>query len=707
MFEVRPSTAATLSRNAAPHVAGAGSSNPSHIAGAGSSNVAAAEHKGSGDLRRNDRSSGNGSREVRPCSMTCFTLPSLILALQLLCVLLMITYAASADVILAMVTCDHAQVTVIQYLGMYGDGAALSRAGIPDIVLLTPGNAGNATAAQLQQQVLLEQTLVPISMLRSNSAVVCYEGQHTIAAALAWPLLFLFLLGFPVLSAVVVWHALRSFTNRHRVVIEFDGLRDGVSAAIDKASVVHARAVRLAHASPFIFAFYRPSKWWFWHVDYATLIILPGLAMLGSSGATSTTTSSLAIAVDAGRLAGVIVFAGILVLIYRWHQPYVAIAAWMSNAKYVSLLLVAITAALKLVVDLRTSLQQLPEVLAGVDTVEHAASLRGLSYAALSDAVSTLADATVVISVLLYIFILMGFIASMRAVAATRQHASVLQSSLPTSSRHAHAASVPRSPPPPPHVGSHSRSAGSAAGTVRSRRATATSASTAVTAAFPPTTHFAAGPTAAPRPSRGEAATAGAEYGVIRRRHVARSLPPDRLLLARVHDESDIDPSPAAYPAAAAAAATAQMSGRLHSNSPHRSPAAEGPDGRAAEYIDGSYAHRVMMQEFRSSSGRLLLLEQPNRVHHQPSGSILLNVQDAESGGEWRQRALRRVSSLTASPSARKLALVPAVVTSKFGDNPTTLSHDSNELQLANASARIRDVLPTGAVASQSCYVPR
>ena len=163
----------------------------------------------------------------------------------------------------------------------------------------------------------------------------------------------------------------------------------------DAAILARAASVELAHVEPFVGTFFRPSCWWFWHVDYASLVILPGLAYVGDG------TSAGALYV---RCALQLLLTGALAAAYVARKPYQRALAWMLPAKLLSLVITCCLAALSLVVEL--VVMDARGAGAGGSTGTAAA---GGGYGALVAVAAHLEVATLILSCILCVCVLAGF----------------------------------------------------------------------------------------------------------------------------------------------------------------------------------------------------------------------------------------------------------------------------------------------------------
>jgi hypothetical protein len=129
-------------------------------------------------------------------------------------VALNVLYATICMTALGTLRCSTITMTVETYLTLDGDGASLRQAGITASAAFLRQCADDpwdAVCLQQNADAVLER-LMPVSVLTSNPNIVCYESSHTPAAAVAWVLVFAYLLGYPIgtwayLRATMVWAA--------------------------------------------------------------------------------------------------------------------------------------------------------------------------------------------------------------------------------------------------------------------------------------------------------------------------------------------------------------------------------------------------------------------------------------------------------------------------------------------------------------------
>lgn len=264
---------------------------------------------------------------------------------------LMITYSASALAVIESVTCDRSSVTVAQYLAMFRDGTTLRALGVTAPPPLAPTADAAAVAAF---QLASQRVLFPVLVLRSDPSDVCYEGAHRAVAALAWLLLIAFVLGFPALTAALMLRALASLglalRRTARTVL--------TSSKLSRDDVIREQvsARRMFAVQPLTLSFFRPTRWWFWHLEYGFLVVLPALAQVGGDA------SSLA--VDWARLAIVVVLAAVMGALYAAQRPFARGMSWMLAPKLTALVLVAVLAALQFCGDAASKVRQQPAVAA-------------------------------------------------------------------------------------------------------------------------------------------------------------------------------------------------------------------------------------------------------------------------------------------------------------------------------------------------------
>jgi len=219
-------------------------------------------------------------------------------------------------------------------------------------------------------------------VMASNPAVTCYTGPHTIAAGVAWATVAAYLVAYPVWSAGWLSCLLRrplpspataarrpssivavlgSATSGKAAAATGDAAAASTTAAsrckqrvcsyrITPAMVARdaAAATRLAFsrtALAFIGTAYRPSAWWYFHADWATLAVLAVIARVARNPGT--------VGAIAGRTVVVLLILLLLGAGFGVGRPYPATDRWKLVVKLHAVALTAAAALLQAVQQAR------------------------------------------------------------------------------------------------------------------------------------------------------------------------------------------------------------------------------------------------------------------------------------------------------------------------------------------------------------------
>jgi hypothetical protein len=238
------------------------------------------------------------------------------LSFRLVVVLLTILFPTVTNSVLSMVNCMPVTMSKRSYAGLAG-----------------------ADATPTDTLSLVGKDMVTVHVLQSNPSYVCYKGQHISAAALAWVTLFLYCIGFPLLTTILVHARLRSTTKKMNTSL-ITKQQDRRSSSCCNAATVSKQAddmldpllsslVASPLLSPFLRADYRPSKHWFILVDRAVFLILGGIAVSYRANFISTT----------GFFICTFFTLFIVSVLFAYHQPFPRIYRWKFVIKIYSMLL--------------------------------------------------------------------------------------------------------------------------------------------------------------------------------------------------------------------------------------------------------------------------------------------------------------------------------------------------------------------------------
>jgi hypothetical protein len=173
---------------------------------------------------------------------------------------------------------------------------------------------------------------VSLSVLDANPYYVCYEGTHGTIAPVAWLVLVVYVVAYPVGTFLWVRHRLAVLTRGGDSAGAVQGVK-GLATDIDSCDAV------LKHPTlvPFTAGDYRAAAFWFRHVDLAALAALSCLLVLWLRPA-----SVAALACKAAATGAV----SLTVSAVLWRvRPYPPHAQWKLKVRTVALALTASAAA--------------------------------------------------------------------------------------------------------------------------------------------------------------------------------------------------------------------------------------------------------------------------------------------------------------------------------------------------------------------------
>jgi outer membrane protein assembly factor BamB/cytochrome bd-type quinol oxidase subunit 2 len=257
---------------------------------------------------------------------------------------LTIVYPTGTNTVLDMLVCSSADISASTY-------ATLT----DDYTLVAAGGRSARTAVQVQ-------------LLLSDPSVLCYSSAHLPAAVLAWIVLIIYCIGFPVAVVLLVGSRLRALwrlvavlpstssstppsgvthVNQAHTQIRLLCCNTGVASEATCACCFrqqnHATTVDECTSitsdkviSPFVSGDYRPSKYWFHAVDrsqFAALAVTQSLCRNSIALAPLQLSGTLAVFAIAGWL---------LVA----HEPYVRRSRWKSYIRLYTFSLCAVAACL-------------------------------------------------------------------------------------------------------------------------------------------------------------------------------------------------------------------------------------------------------------------------------------------------------------------------------------------------------------------------
>lgn len=221
---------------------------PPRRTGPGIVGTRAAEQIETGHVNRSRPSSNSGCCRYRyPCADSQLgtrirsRLPRVLSLLHWsLLALLSALYALTCNAALRVFACSQASVTVRAYLtALVSDGSLLGRLQLP------PASSFSAACLVSQcsdaAQLATLGTVIPVSVLDSDPAVVCWEGKHAPAAALAVLVLLLYTLGLPIASAAWLHWRIRRIMGRGATRAAWEAARAADTAAWRAFSAARAQ----------------------------------------------------------------------------------------------------------------------------------------------------------------------------------------------------------------------------------------------------------------------------------------------------------------------------------------------------------------------------------------------------------------------------------------------------------------------------------
>jgi hypothetical protein len=125
-------------------------------------------------------------------------------------VLLSLLYALTTNNALSALHCRSRSITFAAYTELDQDGSSFRAIGLPvitneDIVLCDaePSHAG------CQEINAIAKTATSVPILDNNPSFVCYQGSHRPIAPLAWITIFVYVIGYPLITLVYVQYTLK------------------------------------------------------------------------------------------------------------------------------------------------------------------------------------------------------------------------------------------------------------------------------------------------------------------------------------------------------------------------------------------------------------------------------------------------------------------------------------------------------------------
>jgi hypothetical protein len=192
--------------------------------------------------------------------------------------------------------------------------------------------------------------VVKLQVLSDNPFYVCYAGSHAPAGYLAWLTLVVYVIGYPVTSMWFVARRIRAIASRDSKLQAADRPDKAKSAAfkwnaptwlpvpfrfpaaLDTAEAIISNPT----LAPFTAGDYRPSTYWFRHVDMAVMLMLSLLLVFWARPTTSADIIGKA-------MLSIVTAAGLLVMLWRL-RPYPAKATWKLRVRTYSLALTMLAA---------------------------------------------------------------------------------------------------------------------------------------------------------------------------------------------------------------------------------------------------------------------------------------------------------------------------------------------------------------------------
>lgn len=228
---------------------------------------------------------------------------------------LLLLYPMVANAALRLVACHTVMLPLTAWRGLDHDGG-------------TPQATSTNSAAT---------TTVQAAVLSDNPFFVCYEGSHAGIAPVAWLVLAVFVVGYPL--GTLLWVRRRVLAIVTGAAEHHDASSKLPTTAVRALSLDDRAASLLSHPvlAPFVAGDYRASRWWFRHVDLAALLWLSLILVFWSRPGSAT---------DAAARAALTALCPLLVLCALWwFRPYPPTGAWKLPVRSLSLLLTAVAAA--------------------------------------------------------------------------------------------------------------------------------------------------------------------------------------------------------------------------------------------------------------------------------------------------------------------------------------------------------------------------
>lgn len=133
-------------------------------------------------------------------------------AQHLLFLFLSVLYGTLTPTFVSTVWCTTYQTQIKAYLDLEHDGTTLLNLGysqdtVTELGICLDDPLNSACRSTTRQQL---ERVISVSVLVDSPSNVCYEGDHRTAAILAWIMIAVYVIGYPLLSWVYIQHRLRA-----------------------------------------------------------------------------------------------------------------------------------------------------------------------------------------------------------------------------------------------------------------------------------------------------------------------------------------------------------------------------------------------------------------------------------------------------------------------------------------------------------------